>query len=160
MITRRRPPVKRFGTKTHHALRIDKTNRKTPEICNQLADLSRSSKIVPIKMAYLRYAVCGCCLCIKNANCYILQEGCDLDTKKPLPLGEVAPQVTERAGPSQQSRHTAISRPLVRARRSLRPTLLRQHPCPLRRFCASSPKGRATGRCCIFSKEKSRKQMQ
>ena len=21
-------------------------------------------------MAYLRYAVCGCCLCIKNANCY------------------------------------------------------------------------------------------
>ena len=20
--------------------------------------------------AYLRYAVCGCCLCIKNANCY------------------------------------------------------------------------------------------
>ena len=27
-------------------------------------------KIVPIKIAYLRYAVCGCCLCIKNANCY------------------------------------------------------------------------------------------
>ena len=25
-------------------------------------------------MAYLRYAVCGCCLCIKNANCYILGE--------------------------------------------------------------------------------------
>ena len=23
-----------------------------------------------IKIAYLRYAVCGCCLCIKNANCY------------------------------------------------------------------------------------------
>ena len=32
--------------------------------------LSQFSKIVPIKMAYLRYAVCGCCLCIKNANCY------------------------------------------------------------------------------------------
>ena len=25
---------------------------------------------MPIKTAYLRYAVCGCCLCIKNANCY------------------------------------------------------------------------------------------
>ena len=25
-------------------------------------------------MAYLRYAVCGCCLCIKNANCYIWGE--------------------------------------------------------------------------------------
>ena len=33
--------------------------------------LSQFSKIVPIEMAYLRYAVCGCCLCIKNANCYI-----------------------------------------------------------------------------------------
>ena len=33
--------------------------------------LSQSSKIAPIKIAYLRYAVCGCCLCIKNANCYI-----------------------------------------------------------------------------------------
>jgi len=32
--------------------------------------LSQFSKIVPIEMAYLRYAVCGCCLCIKNANCY------------------------------------------------------------------------------------------
>ena len=32
--------------------------------------LSQFSKIVPIKTAYLRYAVCGCCLCIKNANCY------------------------------------------------------------------------------------------
>ena len=32
--------------------------------------LSQFSKIVPIKIAYLRYAVCGCCLCIKNANCY------------------------------------------------------------------------------------------
>ena len=32
--------------------------------------LSQFSKIVPIKMAYLRYAVCGCCLCMKNANCY------------------------------------------------------------------------------------------
>ena len=25
---------------------------------------------MPIKTAYLRYAVCGCCLCIKCANCY------------------------------------------------------------------------------------------
>ena len=32
--------------------------------------LSQFSKIVPIKIAYLRYAVCGCCLCVKNANCY------------------------------------------------------------------------------------------
>ena len=32
--------------------------------------LSQFSKIVPIETAYLRYAVCGCCLCIKNANCY------------------------------------------------------------------------------------------
>ena len=32
--------------------------------------LSQFSKIVPIKTASLRYAVCGCCLCIKNANCY------------------------------------------------------------------------------------------
>ena len=32
--------------------------------------LSQFSKIVPINTAYLRYAVCGCCLCIKNANCY------------------------------------------------------------------------------------------
>ena len=37
MITRRRPPVKRFGAKTYHASQIDKINRKTPEICNQLA---------------------------------------------------------------------------------------------------------------------------
>ena len=29
---------------------------------------------MPIKTAYLRYAVCGCCLCIKNANCYGLFE--------------------------------------------------------------------------------------
>ena len=27
---------------------------------------------MPIKTASLRYAVCGCCLCIKNANCYNL----------------------------------------------------------------------------------------
>ena len=27
---------------------------------------------VPIKMASLRYAFCGCCLCIQNANCYII----------------------------------------------------------------------------------------
>ena len=32
--------------------------------------LSQFSKIVSIKTAYLRYAVCGCGLCIKNANCY------------------------------------------------------------------------------------------
>ena len=32
--------------------------------------LSQFLKIVPIKTAYLRYAVCGCCLCIKNANYY------------------------------------------------------------------------------------------
>ena len=32
--------------------------------------LSQFSKIVPIKIAYLRYAVCGCCLCIINANRY------------------------------------------------------------------------------------------
>ena len=32
--------------------------------------LSQSSKIVPVKTASLRYAVCGCCSCIKNANCY------------------------------------------------------------------------------------------
>ena len=32
--------------------------------------LSQFSKTVPIKTASLRYAVCGCCLCIKNANCY------------------------------------------------------------------------------------------
>ena len=32
--------------------------------------LSQFSKIVPVEIAYLRYAVCGCCLCIKNANCY------------------------------------------------------------------------------------------
>ena len=32
--------------------------------------LSQFSKIVPVKTASLRYAVCGRCLCIKNANCY------------------------------------------------------------------------------------------
>ena len=32
--------------------------------------LSQFSEIVPIKTTYLRYAVCGCCLCIKNANYY------------------------------------------------------------------------------------------
>ena len=32
--------------------------------------LSQFSKIVPVKTAYLRYAVCGCCLGIRNANCY------------------------------------------------------------------------------------------
>ena len=37
--------------------------------------LSQFSKIVPIKTASLRYAVCGCCLCIKNANCYKRQNG-------------------------------------------------------------------------------------
>ncbi len=36
--------------------------------------LSQFSKIVPIKTASLRYAVCGCCLCIKNANCYSSDE--------------------------------------------------------------------------------------
>ena len=35
-----------------------------------LTVLSQFSKIVPLNTAYLRYAVCGCCLCIKNANCY------------------------------------------------------------------------------------------
>ena len=32
--------------------------------------LSQFSKIVPIKNGILRYAVCGCCLCIKSANYY------------------------------------------------------------------------------------------
>ena len=36
-----------------------------------LTVLSQFSKIVPIKMAALRYAVCGCCLCIQNATGYI-----------------------------------------------------------------------------------------
>ena len=40
------------------------------QICCFHAALSQFSKIVPIKTASLRYAVCGCCLCIKNANCY------------------------------------------------------------------------------------------
>ena len=30
--------------------------------------LSQCSKRVPLKTASLRYAVCGCCLCMKNAN--------------------------------------------------------------------------------------------
>ena len=38
--------------------------------CRLSAALSQFSKIVPIETAYLRYAVCGCCLCIQNANCY------------------------------------------------------------------------------------------
>ena len=40
------------------------------QICCFPAALSQFSKIVPIKTASLRYAVCGCCLCIKNANYY------------------------------------------------------------------------------------------
>ena len=33
-------------------------------------DESEESFLVTLATAYLRYAVCGCCLCIKNANCY------------------------------------------------------------------------------------------
>ena len=46
--------------------------------------LSQFSKIVPIKIAYLRYAVCGCCLCIKNANCYKNDAG---EAMQPLKIG-------------------------------------------------------------------------
>ena len=39
---------------------------------------------------------------------------------KPLPLGEVSPQVTERANSVRQSRRTAIGSPFVRAKLSQR----------------------------------------
>ena len=35
--------------------------------------LSQFSKIVPIKTASLRYAVCGCCLCIKSYSFIMIQ---------------------------------------------------------------------------------------
>ena len=44
--------------------------------------------------------------------------------RKPLPLGEVSPQVTERASQKRQSRSVAISRPFVRAVSSPRWCLL------------------------------------
>ena len=46
------------------------TSAKNGNVQHSFRFLSQSSKIVPIKTASLRYAVCGCCLCIKNANCY------------------------------------------------------------------------------------------
>jgi hypothetical protein len=52
-----------------------------PPVLSQDKKLSQFSKIVPINTAYLRYAVCGCCLCIKNANCYsatFKQHICDM----------------------------------------------------------------------------------
>ena len=63
--------------------------------------------------------------------------------QKPLPLGEVSPQVTERASTVKQRRRTAISRPFVRAMLSQSLFVSFQRPCPLRRSRASSPKGRA-----------------
>ena len=58
--------------------------------------LSQFSKIVPIKMAYLRYAVCGCCLCIKNANCYKIglalykiRTKLKSSSRRPLPFTEM-----------------------------------------------------------------------
>ena len=39
------------------------------------SELSQFLKIVPIKTASLRYAVCGCCLCIKNENFYKISSG-------------------------------------------------------------------------------------
>ena len=39
---------------------------------------------------------------------------------KPLPLGEVSPQVTERASSVRKSRRTAIGSPFVRAKLSRR----------------------------------------
>ena len=47
--------------------------------------LSQFSKIVPIKTASLRYAVCGCCLCIKNTNCYKFGLSLFLHTRPPSP---------------------------------------------------------------------------
>ena len=54
---------------------------------------------------------------------------------KPLPLGEVAPKVTERARTARKSRCAAMGRLFVRAIRSQCRAVC-QHPCPLSRACA------------------------
>ena len=54
--------------------------------------------------------------------------------RKPLPLGEVSPKVTERASPSQPDCYAAISRSHCRSDTIATLAFLRQHPCPLRRF--------------------------
>ena len=60
--------------------------------------------------------------------------------RKPLPLGEVSPKVTERASPSQPVCYAAISRSHCRSDTIATLTFLRQHPCPLRRFAPAPPK--------------------
>ena len=66
---------------------------------------------------------------------------------KPLPLGEVAPKVTERASPAGKSRCAAIGRLFVRAILSLCQSCLSAAlPSQSRRkLLASSPKGGAIG---------------
>ena len=59
----------------------------------------------------------------------------------PLPLGEVSPEVTERASHRGKNLCAAISCVFVRARSSLRLPFFDQRPCPLRRFAPALPKG-------------------
>ena len=63
------------------------------------------------------------------------------DMPKPLPLGEVAPKVTERASQLRQSRRTAMRRLFCQSDTIAVLSLLRQRPCPLRRFAPALPKG-------------------
>ena len=60
--------------------------------------------------------------------------------RKPLPLGEMSPKVTERASPSQPDCYAAIGK--SHCQRDIITTFafLRQHPCPLRHFAPAPPK--------------------
>ena len=70
---------------------------------------------------------------------------------KPLTLGEVSAEQTERARMLTKSKNTAIQALFVRDIVSLCFRVLFCRACPLRRWRASSPKGRALGKEVSFS---------
>ena len=55
---------------------------------------------------------------------------------KPLPLGEVAPKVTERASPAGKSRGRSDGQALCQSDTIAVSGIRRQRPCPLSRACA------------------------
>ena len=55
---------------------------------------------------------------------------------KPLPLGEVAPKVTERASPARKSRRRSDGQVLCQSDTIAVSGIRRQHPCPLSRAYA------------------------
>ena len=56
--------------------------------------------------------------------------------RKPLPLGEVSPKVTERASPARKSRGRSDRQAFYQSDTIAVPVILGQQPCPLSRACA------------------------